>query len=72
MKTARAIESIGWIGLAGLADGSRRGEERRDRFAGAQPDRSVQAIANLGGRIDSEALVDGRGKSAGEKGRLAG
>jgi hypothetical protein len=48
--------------VLGLADGSRRGEERRDRFAGAQPDRSVQAIANLGGRIDSEALVDGRGK----------
>ena len=45
-----------------LADGSRCGEERRNRFAGAQPDRSVQAIADLGGRIDSETLVDGRGK----------
>ena len=45
-----------------LADGSRCGEDRRDRFAGAQPDRSVQAVAGLGGRIDSEALGDGRGK----------
>ena len=45
-----------------LADGSGRGKDRRDRFAGAEPGRSVQAIADLGGRIDSEALVDGRGK----------
>ena len=62
LKSARAIESIRQIGLAGLANGSRCGEERRNRFAGVQPDRTVQAVADLGGRIDSEALVDGRGK----------
>ncbi len=62
MKAARGNGSIHQTRQAGLADGSGCGEDRRDRFPGAEPDRSVQAIADLGGRIDSEALVDGRGK----------
>ena len=50
------------IGVSRCPTGRRRDavEERRDRLAGAEPDRAVEPVAQLGVGVDAERSVDGR------------